>query len=198
MSKFSVEEYLDPLLVPFQAVMEMHGGTMGGHTIGGALIHYIELPISVTAVRSAADTRVLLPPILSSVTSRRVRVLVVDDSSLCRKMLTQRLQLSNFLCDEAVTGSAAVIAVLQAAETGLVYDGILMDNTMPVMSGVTSTAMIRLAGYKGKVFAVTGNVLDDDKTAFRSSGADRVFEKPLSTSDYDYIISGEYLDRQPS
>lgn len=56
-----------------------------------------------------------------------LRVLVVDDSPLCRKMLSLKLRRKGCECVEAENGSDAVIKVAEAAVDGHPFDTILME-----------------------------------------------------------------------
>ncbi len=64
------------------------------------------------------------------------RVLVVEDSLLCRKMLVRLLGSSGHVCQQAEDGQQALAAVRAALAAGERYDAILMDNVMPVMDGM--------------------------------------------------------------
>jgi CheY-like chemotaxis protein len=78
---------------------------------------------------------------------------------------------------EAVDGEKAVQAVVSGAD----YDVILMDNQMPVMTGVQATKIIREKhGFKGIILAVTGNALEEDIREFEEAGANKVILKPLT------------------
>lgn len=55
----------------------------------------------------------------------------------------------------------------------------------PVVDGPTATKAIRLLGYTGKVFGITGNALQSDVDTFLAAGADAVFPKPL---DVDALL----------
>ena len=115
------------------------------------------------------------------------RILVVDDDLLCRKMVIRRLHSLGFDCDDAVNGCEAVKKVMAAEKNLKQYAAIIMDFTMPVLIGPFATELIREFGFRGKVFAVTGNTLEEDVADFLMKGADRVCPKPLTTEDYAFI-----------
>ena len=114
-------------------------------------------------------------------------ILVVDDSSLNRKMLCRVLRTSGHLCDEADDGLSAVEKVKVKLVNGerRSYDVILMDFVMPNMDGPTATQVIRDLGYSGSIFGVTGNALDSDINYFLAHGADHVLTKPF---DYSLFV----------
>ena len=115
-------------------------------------------------------------------------ILVVDDSSLNRKMLCRLLRTAGYTCDEANDGESAVEKVKARIESGIggemkgFYDAILMDFVMPVMDGPTATQAIRGLGYSDPIFGVTGNALDSDINYFIKCGASAVLIKPF---DFD-------------
>jgi CheY-like chemotaxis protein len=88
-----------------------------------------------------------------------LRILVVDDSKLNRKVLVKLMESLGHLCLEAVDGQEGVEAVRAAMSAGFPFDCILMDNQMPVLLGSQATRIIRgELKYKGIIFGVTGYV----------------------------------------
>ena len=59
------------------------------------------------------------------------------------------------------------------------------------MDGPTATRAIRLLGYTGRIFGVTGNGIPADVKAFRDSGVDRVILKPFTLADFQEALGGE-------
>ena len=129
-------------------------------------------------------------------------VLVVDDSSLNRKVLCKLLRSAGCTCQEANDGQQAVDRVkerLNRTGTGTgtgtteekkEYDAILMDFVMPVMDGPTATRMIRGLGYRGRIFGVTGNTLESDIIHFTAHGANAVLPKPFDFSRFKSLMAG--------
>ena len=137
-------------------------------------------------------------------------VLVVDDSSLNRKMLLKLLRNAGYTCDEADDGVNAVAKVKErmargggggegenkgeggdkggVSELSIIYDAILMDFVMPNMDGPTATQSIRSLGYTAPIFGVTGNTLDSDITHFISKGANAVIPKPFDFARFKHLM----------
>jgi signal transduction histidine kinase/CheY-like chemotaxis protein len=89
-------------------------------------------------------------------------LLVVDDSSLNRKMLLKCLRAAGHVCTEAGDGLEAIQAVKKRIGhstgcEGKPFDAILMDFVMPNMDGPTATKEIRALGYTAPIFGLTGN-----------------------------------------
>ena len=59
------------------------------------------------------------------------------------------------------------------------FDLVLMDIQMPVMDGVTATRLLRDAGYRGAIVALTANVMRSDIEIYRRAGCNDVLAKPI-------------------
>ena len=113
-------------------------------------------------------------------------VLLVDDISSTRKMLTMLFKKRGIDSCQAGDGQEALDTVFRGIDT--ITKLIFMDNLMPTMNGVDATRALRKAGYKYLIIAVTGNVLDDDIEQFLQAGADFVIPKPLKTTKLDNLL----------
>lgn len=128
----------------------------------------------------------------STNTMPRLRFLVVDDVEMCRKMMIRRLERSNITCDQAGDGIEAVVKVMEASKLARRYDVIMLDNTMPSLNGSRASRMMREFGFTGLIYGVTGNVDEADLREFSAGGTSKVFLKPLSSANFDEIISSAY------
>ena len=143
------------------------------------------------------------PPMLESYTFNKFEenntgdntcydVLVVDDSSLNRKLLCKLFRTAGYTCEEADDGIRAIekVKTRMARNDGQskCFDAILMDFVMPNMDGPTATQAIRALNYPGIIFGVTGNALDADVTHFLSSGVDSVLPKPFDFSLFKQLM----------
>jgi CheY-like chemotaxis protein len=119
-----------------------------------------------------------------------MRVLVVDDSDMNRKMVCKVLTATKeFHCEQAVDGNVAVEMVRRQLQRILedddeshdcYYDIILMDYQMPNMDGPTAITEIRKLGYSSIILGLTGNALLSDRDAMLKAGANGVLVKPLN------------------
>jgi CheY-like chemotaxis protein len=113
------------------------------------------------------------------------RVLVVDDTPSCRKIVSRLLKSKGFVCNEAENGEVCVKMVLSGEYE---YDFILLDFEMPVMNGPTAARKLREAKSEVLIIGLTGNVLPEDKEYFLDHGANAVLFKPLVLQDLlDYF-----------
>jgi CheY-like chemotaxis protein len=78
--------------------------------------------------------------------SKHLRILVVDDVTVNRRLLTRLLVNRGHCCVEAKDGREAVDQVAIAMGEGNPYDTILLDYEMPVMNGPTAATQIRNLG----------------------------------------------------
>ncbi len=104
------------------------------------------------------------------------RILVVDDSSVIRKVAKRILDQMQFETAEAADGRAALDACISAMP-----DGILLDWNMPVMDGFEFMQELRKlpGGIKPKViFCTTENDVDHISRAMHA-GADEYIMKPF-------------------
>ncbi len=121
------------------------------------------------------------PPQLQSSPSRQggssttvqpgLRVLVVDDDSLTRTMMTRLLTRLGCKVSTAENGEIALEMVLNSY--GGRFAVVFLDNQMPVMSGLSMVAKLRKAGRKDFVVGVTGNALLSDQEEYLEAGVDR-------------------------
>jgi len=139
-------------------------------------------PAAITITRSAS--------VVSS--SSTLRVLVVDDAALNRKMLRNLLRTRCDLIHEAGDGVEAVERVAEALLYRRAYHVVLMDNLMPNKCGPAAAAEMRAMGYKGMIVGVTGCASPHEVQLFQSHGADCVLQKPLQVDVVDQLLSGKY------
>jgi CheY-like chemotaxis protein len=118
-------------------------------------------------------------------------VLVVDDVLTNTKMLVRLLERAGHECITAKNGKEAIDAyaahqvALGSAAKSRPIDTVLMDFEMPGMNGPDATRRMREMGCGAYIFGVTGNVLIEDVTTFKESGADLVMFKPINLNAID-------------
>jgi CheY-like chemotaxis protein len=121
----------------------------------------------------------------SSHPGNSLRILVVDDTTMNRKLLVRVLKNKGHVCEEAENGLVAVKKVETALENDNPYNTILMDYEMPVMNGPTASKEIRALGCDSFIVGVTGNLLPEDISFFNACGANCVLPKPLDLVDLE-------------
>src|SRR5947209_3151960 len=109
-----------------------------------------------------------------------LKLLVVDDSSTNRLILSRMLQA---LGHDVETANDGEQAVARLAETS--FDLVLMDVQMPGIGGVEAARRIRARGGAAAgtpIIAVTADASDADRIAYAAAGMTGVAPKPLSAA----------------
>ena len=107
---------------------------------------------------------------------RPIRILVVDDYTDNRMLLTSILERVGFTVREVANGEAAV-ELFREWHPHL----ICMDMRMPVMDGYEATKAIREmpGGEQVKIIAVTASVFEEQRDEILGAGCDELVGKPI-------------------
>jgi two-component system sensor histidine kinase/response regulator len=112
---------------------------------------------------------------------RRLKVLLVEDNAVNRKLVTMILAKAGHGVVTAHDGRAAIEAFISAP-----LDVILMDLQMPLMGGYEATAEIRRleAGQsRVPILALTANAMTETREQCLRSGMDGYITKPINAED---------------
>lgn len=101
-------------------------------------------------------------------------VLIVDDEAALRKVIRASLSASGFSVKEAATGKDALSAVQIQA-----FDLVLLDISMPGMSGVEACREIRELAPRTGILMITVHDSEEDKVKALEAGADDYVTKPF-------------------
>ena len=118
-------------------------------------------------------------PASAKTPDRPLRVLVVDDHPLNRKVVEAMLSQFGAEVSLAVDGDQACRSFRAGS-----FDLVLMDIQMPVMDGLTATRTIRaleveLLRPRTPIMMLTANTLPEHVRASQEAGADRHLAKPI-------------------
>jgi len=102
------------------------------------------------------------------------KILLVEDDSRIRKMLSLRLKMKGYEIEEAENGKLG----MDACTSGK-YDLVLMDMHMPVMDGYTAATNLRQQGYKGTIIAVTASAMIEETSKAIGAGCNFFISKPI-------------------
>jgi CheY-like chemotaxis protein len=127
------------------------------------------------------------PETASAVSSRKLHVLVAEDSLINQKLAAA---LIGKLGHEAVVANNGKEAL--AAWESQPFDLILMDIQMPEMDGLQATRMIRereqQQGTHVPIVAVTAHVLPEDREKCLLAGMDEYLGKPINVQELANVI----------
>ncbi|TFY68845.1 hypothetical protein EVJ58_g762 [Rhodofomes roseus] len=180
----------------------------------------LEPPISPAGSAATSSTQPSLTP--GSISEGPLRVLVVDDDLLTRKLMSRMLTRIGCKVATAENGEIALEMILgpghhatpsseDTGSAGLSVDGMLaageeyryavifLDNQMPVLSGLDVVTKLRELGRKDFVVGVTGNALLTDQQEYVEAGAEYVLTKPVLEKSLKsmLVIADERRKRGP-
>ena len=113
------------------------------------------------------------------------KVLVIDDSTVTRKLVSRAFERANFIVDTAANGAEGVEKLKLS-----IYDIAFMDIDMPVMNGFEATKKLRewedkmRPGARQPICALTAAYVDDFERSelmkFKEAGLDVMESKPCN------------------
>lgn len=118
------------------------------------------------------------PPLPAAPIRRSTRILVADDQPDNRLLIETYLNEHGYFPDVVESGHSAVEAAVNGG-----YDVILMDLLMPGFDGYAATQAIRrhcTGGRQPRIFALTANVMPENRERCRQVGMDGVLTKPIN------------------
>ncbi|PVU65854.1 hybrid sensor histidine kinase/response regulator [Plesiomonas shigelloides] len=125
----------------------------------------------------------------------QIRILLVDDSAANRKFISTLLISHGHKVQTAENGCIAIDKVRDE-----VFDLILMDIQMPLMSGLEAAAVIRKMknerGEKVVIIALTADAMEDSREMYLAAGMDDYLTKPLKAQGLQAVIAKHFDARE--
>jgi len=121
------------------------------------------------------------------------RLLIIDDNSSARTVLSNMLRNMTFVVDEAASGDEGIEMVRQAAKRSEPYEIIFVDWQMPVLDGIeTSKRILALPdlAIPPHLVMVTAYGREDVLKQAEENGLENVLVKPVTSSTlFDTIVT---------
>ncbi len=124
-------------------------------------------------------------------------VLLAEDGPDNQRLISYILRGAGVRVEIAPDGAVAKQRALDALNAGAPFDLILMDMQMPELDGYTATTMLRNAGYKGPIIALTAHAMVGDREKCIAAGCNDYTTKPIQR---DVLLAKcrEQIDAQRS
>ena len=173
-------------------LVELMGGSISVYSVyGQGTTVTITIPQKIVDRRTIAEVPELLPSELEGAeafTAPGVKVLLVDDNLINRKVARGFLKSYAFDLTEAESGPEAIELVRQNR-----YDIIFMDHMMPVMDGIEAAEIIRRDcgenGTSPAIIALTANAMSGMRERFLEKGFQDFIAKPLDRRELGQLLA---------
>ena len=170
---------------------ELMGGSIDVEsTYGEGTAFTITIPQKIVDSRSVAEMPEIEreeQKITDTFTAPGVKVLIVDDNVINRKVARGFLKNYEFDMTEAESGPEAIDLVRDTR-----YDIIFMDHMMPGMDGIEAAQIIRRdCGENGRapvMIALTANAMEGMREHFLTCGFQDFIAKPLDRKDLNQLL----------
>jgi len=157
---------------------------------GGGSVFWIEIPFELASAEEADryNTCAALTP-KNMEELRGVRVLLVEDNKINRKLATILLEKKGVIVESAENGQDALDKLSNAAAD--YFDAVLMDLQMPILDGCEATKQVRRdSKYNAlPIIAMTAHAMNEEMQKCTSLGMQDYVCKPIEPSLlYDAIL----------
>lgn len=114
-----------------------------------------------------------------------VKILVVDDNALIRKVVRAALEAEGYACAEAASGTEAIRACREDPPEAL-----LLDLNLPDLDGLTVLGAIKEGERtrSTRVFLLTGSSEPDLPRRARRLGAEACLAKPITAAELVSVL----------
>jgi signal transduction histidine kinase/ActR/RegA family two-component response regulator/HPt (histidine-containing phosphotransfer) domain-containing protein len=175
---------------------ELMGGKIGLRSLEAGNEFWVSLPLEVagTAAITWSAPKTSLPSAATRPRPPRTRILLVEDVPANQIITATLLRREGHKVDVARSGAEAIAM----APSGI-YDVVLMDLSMPGMSGLEAAKRLRSLAQPVAslpIIAVTANVSDADRAACLATGMNDMLAKPVSVEALQAALLRHAWSRQ--
>ncbi|KAA0874135.1 ATP-binding protein [Nitrincola tapanii] len=133
-------------------------------------------------------------PKTAALADQGLHILLAEDNPVNQRLIRTLLEKAGHHVTLVDNGLAAVEALRKSLNDKAemikaeAFDLILMDMQMPVMGGLEATRQIRLLTSALPIYAMTANVLPEDKEACQAAGMNGHLSKPLKINELNAVL----------
>ncbi|MBS2034235.1 response regulator [bacterium] len=120
-----------------------------------------------------------------------LRILLAEDNPVNQRVAVKVLEKQGHDVVVAVNGREALETFARQA-----FDIILMDVSMPVMTGLEATLELRAQGHKIPIYALTAHARDEERQECLRTGMDGFLSKPIQLEELNAVLQ-EIAARAP-
>jgi two-component system cell cycle sensor histidine kinase/response regulator CckA len=151
--------------------------------LGKGTVFSFFLPVATMAPKPAAEA---IPP---AAPGGALRVLVMDDDSAVRSVISQLLKNSGYSVVCTSSGVESIKAYGEAMKSGKRFDVVVMDLTVPGgMGGKETIGKIRDMDPEARVIVSSGYSNDPVMANFKDYGFSGVIAKPFNIDEFLNVI----------
>ncbi len=170
---------------------EAMGGTLTATSARGQGSRFV-LDIPMEIGQGASDPKAQQAPAVDALTG--CRVLVVEDNQTNQLVVRRLLEKAGAQVSTAGNGRDALEILRRAG-----FDVALMDMSMPVMDGLTTTREIRTQQTQQRlrhlpVICLSGNAFERDRNLAKEAGMDDFLSKPVRRDDLIACVARHWSD----
>ncbi|MFZ3215468.1 MAG: response regulator [Candidatus Acidiferrales bacterium] len=183
--------------------VERWGGAIGAETrASGGSRFWFRLPRATDSAaapalaapdKSAAEER----PSRRKKAEKSLRILVADDAEINRDLVIELLKKRGHVAHGVADGREALAALERHT-----FDVLLLDEEMPHMTGLQTTAAIRqreaATGKHQIIVGISGHSTEDDEQRFRAAGMDASLPKPVDMTKLYQVVESAARGAQPA
>lgn len=112
-------------------------------------------------------------------------VLVVDDNEINLMLMEDILDVMEIKKVKTIDSG---IQAIQEIEENPNYDVVVMDICMPGMDGYEASKKLRHIGYRGRIVALTANLLSKEDPKFQEAMMDDILLKPIDLNTIKKVL----------
>ena len=152
-------------------------------------------PNSIAAT-SDKNIPIVINPDIKIINRKQMRILVVDDSSLCQKVLVKSLKGLEFDTDVASNGQEACDKL---QDIPCKFDAVLMDLRMPIMDGLAAIRYCRqvLKLEKLPIISLTAEIGSAIRDEAFNAGTTHFMNKPAKGSEIISLLRSLIVESSP-